>query len=740
MEVGQNAYVFAIWFTEPSPRTVAWMANRDYPVNGNHSKLELTKAGNLNLVDAGRAIIWSSNTGSSSDVQLELLNSGNLVLSNPSSNVPIWQSFNCPTDTLLPNQLLTKEAPLVSSVSATNYSSGYYKLYFDTDKVLRLLYNGPEVSSIYWPDPEFLPWQVNRYSNNDSKVASFDSLGHFKSSDLLQFRAADYGANSLRRLTLDVDGNLRMYSLKENGLWEVTWQAFQDQCSIHGLCGPNSLCIYEPSLGRKCSCLPGFRLKDHSDWSQGCEPLFSFKANEDEFDFVGFPHVNFYGYVEFYQLDYKQCQDSTVEKCRDICLELKNCVAFVLKWNSDANSYDCFPKARLLDGYLSPAYPATLYLKVPKNFNISPIYTDQQKLPKLNCSKKATIELRREYPSKKSDIDNILKFFVWFLGGVGIVEVICIALTLCFLSRERVESIENMQRYALAAEFRNFRYSELKRATSNFNKELIIGRGGSGVVYKGNLGNGRVAAIKKLDDAIEGEEEFLAEVNTIGRVNHMNLIETWGYCAEGKHRLLVFEFMKNKSLAERLSSRITLAWGKRYAIALGAARGLAYLHEECLEWVLHCDVKPQNILLDANYNPKVADFGLSKLLNRNGDTNHPSFSHIRGTRGYMAPEWVTNEPITSKVDVYSYGVVMLEIITGKNAGKIDLVMWARKIRKRAMSVESWAKAMADPRLEGEYKEEEMKTLAEIALQCVEDAKDARPTMSQVVEMLDCPRN
>ena len=137
----------------------------------------------------------------------------------------------------------------------------------------------------------------------------------------------------------------------------------------------------------------------------------------------------------------------------------------------------------------------------------------------------------------------------------------------------------------------------------------------------------RVVTVKRLKEANEGEEEFLTEVSTIGKLNHMNLIKLWGYCAEGKHRMLVYEFMDNGSLAQHIRSN-TLDWRKRIDIALGTAKGLAYTYEECLEWILHCDVKLQNILLDSNYQPKVSDFGLSNLRNRK-DSKFSSFSKIQ---------------------------------------------------------------------------------------------------------------
>ncbi|KAF7852331.1 hypothetical protein BT93_L0889 [Corymbia citriodora subsp. variegata] len=294
--------------------------------------------------------------------------------------------------------------------------------------------------------------------------------------------------------------------------------------------------------------------------------------------------------------------------------------------------------------------------------------------------------------------------------------------------------------------FRWFTYDELKKATRNFSEE--IGRGSGGIVYKAVLSDCRVAAVKRLNEANQGENEFLAEVSTIGNLNHMNLIDMWGYCAEGKHRLLIYEFMEHGSLAENLSSPTELDWSKRFEIVLGSARGLAYLHEECLEWVLHCDVKPQNILLDSTYQPKVADFGLSKVLKRKG-LNNSSFSRIRGTRGYMAPEWVYNMPITSKVDVYSYGIVLLELVTGRSPtggglANIEggdeneskrLTSWVRERKRTEVPTRTWIKEIVDPRLTGEYDIRMVEVLVALALQCVEEDRDARPTMSQAVEML-----
>ncbi|RVW40487.1 putative receptor protein kinase ZmPK1 [Vitis vinifera] len=238
----------------------------------------------------------------------------------------------------------------------------------------------------------------------------------------------------------------------------------------------------------------------------------------------------------------------------------------------------------------------------------------------LDCSRELQKQLPRTYSSSREN--GLLRFMLWFACAIGGVEMICIVSVWCFLRKAHQNPIAYPEGYLLVAtRFRRFTYTELKRAIQGVSEE--IGRGGGGVVYKGFLSDHRVAAIKQLNVANEGEAKFLAE---------------------------------NGSLAENLTSN-TLDWQKRF------------------------DIAPQNILLDPNHRPKVADFGLSKLVNRGGVDNS-SFSRIRGTRGYMASEWVLNLPSTSKVDVFSYGIVVLEMITVKNpATEIQAVDGVRSGRK-----------------------------------------------------------
>ncbi|XP_028797222.1 putative receptor protein kinase ZmPK1 [Neltuma alba] len=749
--VGENAYVFSVWFTRKP--TVVWTANRDQPVNGKRSSLRLHKTGNLVLSDAGQFNVWSTDTTSSLPwlTQLNLTDKGNLVLYelHPQQSEILWQSFDFPTDTLLPGQQLTRYTKLVSDRSLTNHSSGFYQLSFNDDNILSLLYDGLDVSSKYWPVQWLVSWDAGRTTYNSSRIAVLDSIGTFNSTDNYGFTTSDYGVVMQRILKLDSDGNIRVYSRRKNDPWYVSWQAISNPCIVHGLCGANSTCVYDPIEGRKCSCLPGYRVKNHSDWSYGCEPTFKLSCDKNETAFFKLPGVELYGYDFIYKknISYSDCENECLQDCE--------CRAFQYSLNNDG-LFQCYTKRVLLNGRRSPDFRGTTYLRLPKakRNNVS-FFADEEFAQ--DDGHVCSVKLDRSYA--ESHVSSFLKFFLWFSVAIGVFEVLFISITWFSLIRTKQKSDGNQQGYNFVSPFgfRRYTYSELKQATKGFTEE--IGRGAGGIVYKGVLPDQRIAAIKKLHNdnigAKRDEAEFLAEVSIIGKLNHMNLIEMWGYCAEGKYRLLVYEYLEKGSLAENLKSN-TLDWTRRYNIALGTARVLAYLHEECLEWILHCDIKPQNILLDSNYQPKVADFGLSKLLNRS-DQNTQNFSMVRGTRGYMAPEWVFNLPITSKVDVYSFGIVVLEMITGRSptmmGGQSDegeeahnerLVTWVREKRKTTTSEEEgspssscWVEQIIDAAIGSEFEVEKkkMETLASGALKCVEEDKDARPSMSQVVEML-----
>lgn len=329
-----------------------------------------------------------------------------------------------------------------------------------------------------------------------------------------------------------------------------------------------------------------------------------------------------------------------------------------------------------------------------------------------------------------------------------VVEVTIILIGFWALYRwERRPKATDVGSMIIYGQFCRFSYRELKKATNCFHEEL--GRGGSGVVYKGVLSDERKVAVKKLSDMIQGEQEFRFELSVIGRIYHMNVVRIWGFCAEKTHRLLVSEFVEKGSLDKVLFDNLNLypvlQWSQRYNIALGVAKGLAYLHHECLEWIVHCNVKPENILLDEELEPKIADFGLVKLLGRGAGAQ--MLSRVHGTRGYIAPEWALNLPITGKADVYSYGVVLLELVMGtqvsgqvvQGEGEVEVEMavghYAKILKDKLASKDQlWLLEFVDCRLSGDFDYLQAAMMLKIAVSCVEEER-RRPNMSYVVETL-----
>ncbi|XP_022750626.1 probable serine/threonine-protein kinase PIX7 isoform X4 [Durio zibethinus] len=300
----------------------------------------------------------------------------------------------------------------------------------------------------------------------------------------------------------------------------------------------------------------------------------------------------------------------------------------------------------------------------------------------------------------------------------------------------------------VALQLRKFTFIDLKLATRNFRPESLLGEGGFGCVFKGWIeengtapvkpGTGLTVAVKTLNiDGLQGHKEWLAEVDFLGKLLHPNLVKLVGYCIEDDHRLLVYEFMPRGSLENHLFRRsLPLPWSIRMKIALGAAKGLAFLHEEAERPVIYRDFKTSNVLLDADYNAKLSDFGLAKE-GPEGDKTHVS-TRVMGTYGYAAPEYVMTGHLSSKSDVYSFGVVLLEMLTGRRSmdknrpnGEHNLVEWARPHLgdKRSFF------RILDPRLEGHFSVKGAQKAAQLAAQCLSRDPKARPRMIEVVETL-----
>ncbi|PWA73774.1 serine-threonine/tyrosine-protein kinase catalytic domain-containing protein [Artemisia annua] len=287
-----------------------------------------------------------------------------------------------------------------------------------------------------------------------------------------------------------------------------------------------------------------------------------------------------------------------------------------------------------------------------------------------------------------------------------------------------------------------FTYEELAMATDGFSEANLLGQGGFGYVHRGVLPNGKEVAVKQLKTGSgQGEREFQAEVEIISRVHHKHLVSLVGYCMTGAQRLLVYEFVPNNTMEFHLhgKNRPVMEFPTRLRIALGAAKGLAYLHEDCHPKIIHRDIKAANILLDFNFEAKVADFGLAKITSE--VATHVS-TRVMGTFGYLAPEYAASGKLTDKSDVFSFGVMLLELITGRRP--VDsaqtfmddsLVDWARPLLTRAMDDGNFD-SIADSRLRKEYNHSEMARMVSCAAACVRHSARRRPRMSQVVRALE----
>ncbi|THG16929.1 G-type lectin S-receptor-like serine/threonine-protein kinase SD2-5 [Camellia sinensis] len=281
-----------------------------------------------------------------------------------------------------------------------------------------------------------------------------------------------------------------------------------------------------------------------------------------------------------------------------------------------------------------------------------------------------------------------------------------------------------------------FSYKDLRAMTCNFNNKL--GEGGFGSVFQGKLSDGTKIAVKCLNGFGHVKKSFLAEVETIGSIHHVNLVRLIGFCAEKSHRLLVYEYMSNGSLDTWIFHRhqdLTLGWQSRKKIIMDIAKGLSYLHEECRQKILHLDIKPQNILLDEHFNAKISDFGLSKLIDKDQSQVE---TIMRGTPGYLAPEWL-NSIISEKVDVYSFGVVVLEMLCGRknlDRSQPEEDMHLLDLFKRKAEEEHLLDIVDKYNDDMQIHREEVVEMMRVAVWCLQSDFSRRPSMSVVIKVFE----
>ncbi|XP_071729200.1 G-type lectin S-receptor-like serine/threonine-protein kinase SD2-5 [Rutidosis leptorrhynchoides] len=650
----------------------------------------------LVLRDVDESRVWSTNTTGKSVAGMNITDDGNLVLFDVNRSI-VWQSFDYPTDSLVLGQRLFQGQQLVPSVSSTNWTAqkGLYSLQVISKTGLfgYIESNPPQVyySNIVRDSNASIERSYIRLLNGS--LSLFINLAEPSDpGDVITIPPASSAQFMMpaQFMKLMPDGHLKVFEWQ--GSWVEVADLFSkslDECDYPLACGRNGLC----GTNQQCSCpvsssprIDYFRAVN----DRAC--FYTFIANAD-------------------------MENVNMETCKQACLNNCSCKAAMFQYGSNSSNGDCYLPSNLFTmRNVDPNvihYNASAFVKV-QNVTSPPSSTSETRKGK---SQVTTIVV--------SVIGSLLSLIV--IVGIIVARI---------RKRRRDAKMEEEYIEIVPGMPTRFSYAELKTATENFSKKL--GQGGFGSVFEGTLEDGSKIAVKCLEGIGHVNKSFLAEVESIGSIHHVNLVRLRGFGARESERFLVYDFMSNGSLDRWIyhgDREHVLEWERRKKIILDVAKGLSYLHEDCRQKIIHLDIKPQNILLDQDFNAKVSDFGLSKLIDRN---ETEVITTMRGTPGYLAPEWLSSS-ITEKVDVYSFGIVLLEILCGrKNFDKSQaeenwhLLGVFQKCWEKETLLEIVDKQSEDMQVHGTEVTEMMK----VASWCLQTDFTKRPSMSTVIKVLE----
>ncbi|KAL5697974.1 non-specific serine/threonine protein kinase [Ranunculus cassubicifolius] len=697
--------LFLLSIIHLSSSKVVWSANRDtYVINSDFFVFE--NNGNARL-EGEKGTIWSTDSIGKGVTALELQDSGNLVLRGKDRSI-VWQSFSNPTDTLLSGQEFVEGTKLVSNPNKNNFS--YHLEIASGDMILYVNYPTPQP---YWSmSKEPLKIQ-NKVSGSVLSVSMVNNAWDFydRSKGLLwQFIfSTNTDPNATWSAVLDNTGVISFYNLESGKTTSAeSIQIPKESCSRPEFCGSYYVCS-DPS---RCQCSSVLASRPN------CSPGFTTSCNRSNapMELIDAGAGNNYFALDFVSPFSKS---GDLNGCKDACL--KNCSCVVLFF--DASSRKCYLFDHVGSFQQSTKNSAGLvsYIKVSGNGDRGQ-----------NSDGKGG-----GGGSQKNTKIVIIIVVMTILVIAGLIYF-----AFRYNKKKKMlpesphESEEDNFLESLTGMPLRFTYKELEEATNNFS--LKLGQGGFGSVYQGKLKDGTEIAVKQLEGIGQGKKEFRAEVSIIGSIHHTHLVRLRGFCVEGSHRLLAYEYMANNSLDKWIFKKNEggkLDWATRYNIAVGTAKGLAYLHEDCDVKIVHCDIKPENVLLDEHFRAKVSDFGLAKLMNREQSN---VFTTMRGTRGYLAPEWITNYAISEKSDVYSFGMVLLELIGGRK--NFDQSETSEKAHfptfTLKMAEEKKLHEVIDPSIKVEDDDDTVIIAIQVALWCIQEEMHMRPSMSRVVQMLE----
>ncbi|XP_021298451.1 G-type lectin S-receptor-like serine/threonine-protein kinase SD2-5 [Herrania umbratica] len=671
---------------------VVWTANRGLLVDKS-DKFVFDDNGNVYL-ERGDKVAWATNTTGKRATSMELLDSGNFVLHGDNGRT-LWQSFSYPTDTLLSGQEFVEGMRLKSF--PRNDKSDY--LEFKSGDLV--LYTGFQTPQTYWSLlDEIQKMSKSPISEVHSARLVSNSWNFYDQNKVLLWQF-NFSQNSDVNVTwaakLGSDGAIVFYNLHQGSrvIAEAT-KIPQNPCDIPEYCPPLMVCSFDTV----CLCPNDLRTQNN------CRPPVVSNCGSVDLLYVG------------QKLDYSVLQfakpylNSDIDACKKACLG--NCTCAALFFENSTGKCFLFDHIAGMKRAERGSSGFVSYVKVSKNEN-----------------------------GTNNEARHVI-IVVIIVVATSLVIAGILYVGFCYYRKQKRLlqcAQENLEEDNFLDSFSGmpvrYSYGELCKATKNFSKK--VGQGGFGSVYRGVMPDGTQLAVKKLEGIGQGKKEFRAEVRIIGSIHHVHLVKLKGFCSEGVHRLLVYEFMGKGSLDKWIfkngeESNI-LDWDTRFNIALGTAKGLAYLHEECELKIVHCDIKPENVLLDDHFNAKVSDFGLAKLMSREESL---VYTTLRGTRGYLAPEWITNNPISEKSDVYSYGMVLLEIIGGRKSydpGEISEKAHLPAFAFKTLE-EGNLKEIFDPMLDVNENDERFVTAIKVALWCIQEEMRLRPPMTKVVQMLE----
>ncbi|WOH16594.1 hypothetical protein DCAR_0936152 [Daucus carota subsp. sativus] len=707
-----KSYVGIWYYGVRGKKTIAWVANREWPIRQitNNSRLLLTKDGRLNLYSSVDEIIWSTNSSVANKGQL--LDNGNFVLSDGLSFV--WQSFDYPTDTWLPGAKLgnNKSLILTSWKSRDDPARGDFSFGMDPNGNLQLF---------IWKNSSQLVWRTGLWNGNkfDSFVPLQTNFSYI-SNDQAKYFTYNSSILPTKRYVITNEGQIQHWLLVNNQIWVLYKLHPADICQLFGICGSNAFCNI--LLARRCNCLNGFipdspEQWQSANWSAGC--IRSKPLQCSNIDFFNVSGVSMPANSQFMNLESGQV-------CRFACLANCSCSAYAYNNGRCSLWFGDLVDTRVLSSHQNSG--GILYIRS------SEVLARDKKLSNVLAAVFIIIPLlicisfsymlwclwRRKH---NRNGENIF-YHNWEISSKQNTDSASISTSTPPRGEKKVSNLPK------------FSFSSISAATNNFSSANKLGEGGFGPVYKGNLFGGKSVAVKRLSKRSgQGMEELRNETVLIAKLQHRNLVRLLGCCIEQDEKILIYEYMSNKSLDHFIfdpSKQSLLDWRRRVLIIDGIAQGLLYLHLHSRLRIVHRDLKASNILLDDELNPKIADFGMARIFG--GNEVQANTNRIVGTYGYMSPEYAMEGLFSIKSDVFAFGVLLLEIISGKkntgfrNSDCLSLLGHAWELWQADRVLE-----LVDSNLDIPSSFVPLR-LIHVGLLCVQDSPADRPTMSDVLLM------